>query len=109
MPRLAPVISITPMGSMMSASTVRNMSGLSDRSVQDDPFPYYRERLGSCPVWHEADVDLYVIAGLEEARAAAMDVETFSSAPSRHGRAASPAALAYVRKIADEGWGRATT
>lgn len=85
------------------------MKGLSDLSVQDDPFAYYEERLRQCPVWHESDVDLYVIGGLAEAREVAMDVGTFSSAPSRHGRAASPVAIAYMTTMAERGWARATT
>jgi cytochrome P450 len=86
------------------------MTGLSDISVQDDPFPYYRERLGKCPVWHEEDVDLYVIGGLEEARAALMDVETFSSAPARKGSVtANPVAIAYMKTLAERGWARAVT
>ena len=55
------------------------MAGLSDTAVQDDPFGYYRERMAVCPVWHEDDSDLWVIGGHAEARAALMDVATFSS------------------------------
>lgn len=85
------------------------MRGFTDPEVQDNPFPYYRERFASCPVWHEDDVDLYVIAGLAEAREALMDVETFSSGPARKGATGSPVAAAYVKALAERGWARATT
>jgi cytochrome P450 len=84
------------------------MNGLSDLAVQDDPFGYYRERLGACPVWHEPDVDLYVIGGHVEARRALMDVETFSN--SRHfSGVPDEAAVAYQRRLAEHGWARAST
>jgi len=83
------------------------MGGLSDRSVQDDPFTYYEERLARCPVWHEDDVDLYVIGGHEEARAALTDIDTFSSRPAA-GRV-NEASLAYHRVLAERGWSRAST
>lgn len=86
------------------------MTGLSDISVQDEPFDYYAERLAKCPVWHEEDLDLYVIGGLEEARAALQDFETFSSAPARKGAAKdNPVAIAYMKKLAEKGWSRAVT
>jgi cytochrome P450 len=85
------------------------MTGLSDLSVQDDPFEYYRERLGQCPVWHEDDVDLYVIGGLAEARETLMNVEAFSSAPARKSAVGNPVAVAYVKTLADRGWARAVT
>ena len=84
------------------------MPGLSDLGVQDDPFDYYREQLGRCPVWHEDDVDLYVIGGHAEARAALMDVGTFSSRPVRQA-APDSAALAYLGVLAERGWTRAPT
>ena len=59
------------------------MPKLSDLDVQDDPFGYYAQRLGVCPVWHEDDVDLYVVGGMEAARATLTDSVTFSSAPAR--------------------------
>jgi len=90
-------------------TTVSRMRGFTDPEVQDNPFPYYRERFQQCPVWHEDDVDLYVIAGLSEAREALMDVDTFSSAPARKGATGSPVATAYVKALAERGWARATT
>ena len=44
--------------------------GLTNVDIQDNPFPYYKEQLSKCPVWHETDIDLYVIGGHEETRAA---------------------------------------
>jgi cytochrome P450 len=85
------------------------MSGLSDVAVQDSPFAYYRERMTHCPVWHEDDIDLYVIGGHAEARAALMDVDTFSSRPGRYVRPADPAAKAYQEVLAARGWTRAAT
>jgi cytochrome P450 len=85
------------------------MAKLSDLDVQDDPFGYYAERLGVCPVWHEEDVDLYVVGGMEQARATLNDSVTFSSAPARRTAGVNPVAVAYVQTLAERGWGRATT
>lgn len=83
------------------------MPGLSDPSVQDDPFAYYASRLSECPVWHEPDIDQWVIGGLAETRDAMMDVATFSSRPG--GRKASEAAIAYSKALAERGWPRQAT
>ena len=84
------------------------MRGLSDRGVQDDPFDYYQERLATCPVWHEEDLDLYVIGGLPEARAALTDPGTFSSRPGRRA-GGDDAAVAYHQVLAEHGWPRSAT
>lgn len=89
-------------------SSVPDMSGLTDPSVQDDPFDYYAQRLASCPVWHEDDIDLWVIGGLAEARDALQDVSTFSSTPARS-RRASDAQIAHHRTLAEHGWPRQAT
>lgn len=83
------------------------MPGLADPSVQDDPFDYYAERLAQCPVWHEADIDQWVIGGLAEARDALMDVGTFSSRPG--GRKPSAATMAYHQALVERGWPRQAT
>jgi cytochrome P450 len=84
--------------------------GLSDPAVQDDPFPYYAERHASrCPVWHEPDVDLYVVGGMEHARAALTDPAVFSSAPARRTAGVNPVAVAYVKALGERGWPRAVT
>ena len=57
--------------------------GLSDPAVQDEPFAYYSERMAQCPVWHERDIDQYVIGGQAEIRESLMDVATYSSRPIR--------------------------
>ena len=85
------------------------MTSLSDPRVQDDPFDYYGQRLRQCPVWFEEDSDLYVIGGMEQARAALTDVDTFSSAPARRGAKANPVAVAYVTALQERGWARAVT
>ena len=85
------------------------MPKLSDPDIQDDPFEYYSQRLGHCPVWHEEDVDLYVVGGMAEARATLTDSVTFSSAPARRTAGANPVAVAYVRALAERGWGRTVT
>jgi cytochrome P450 len=84
------------------------MAGLADLDVQDDPYDYYRKRLAQCPVWHEPDLDLYVIGGHREARAALMDVDTFSSTPVRKGKP-SEAQVAYFRTLSEHGWTRSAT
>jgi cytochrome P450 len=84
------------------------MSGLSDPSVQDDPFEYYASRLATCPVWHEDDIDLWVIGGLAEAREALQDLSTFSSVPSKS-RRASDAQIEYHRMLSTHGWARQAT
>ena len=61
------------------------MAALSDQAVQDDPFAYYSERRSACPVWHEPDVNLYVIGAMDEARKALTDAASFSSAPAPRG------------------------
>ena len=79
--------------------------GLTAREVQDDPFPYYREQLAKCPVWHEDDINLYVIGGHEEARAALGDLKTFSSKPSAGNRAVKPeVVMAYMKVLEEKGW-----
>lgn len=85
------------------------MPGLTDLNVQDDPFEYYRERLGQCPVWHEADIDLYVIGGHAELREALMDVSTFSNTPLRTKAGPIEAAVAYQQALVDNGWPRQPT
>ena len=82
--------------------------GLSDPAVQDDPFGYYAERLGVCPVWHEDDLGQYVIGGHAEVRESLMDVSTFSSRPNRS-RSSSEAAVAYHGVLAERGWSRQAT
>lgn len=82
--------------------------GLSDPAVQDEPFEYYRERLAQCPVWHETDIDQYVIGGQAEIRESLMDVATFSSRPSRN-RQPGAAVIAYHETLAERGWARAST
>ena len=85
------------------------MASLSDPKVQDDPFAYYSERHGQCPVWHEADTDLFVIGGMGEARGALNDPATFSSAPARRGVGVNPVVVAYMTTLFAKGWPRATT
>jgi len=84
------------------------MSGLSNPSVQDDPFEYYATRMAECPVWHEDDIDLWVIGGLAETREALQDVSTFSSTPARS-RRASEAQIAYHQMLVEHGWPRQAT
>lgn len=79
--------------------------GLTSREVQDDPFPYYRERMSQCPVWREDDINLYVVAGHEEARAALGDLNTFSSKPAAGNRAVKPeVVMAYMEVLKEKGW-----
>ncbi len=84
------------------------MTGLSDPVVQDDPFEYYAAQMARCPVWHEADIGQWVIAGLEEVREVLMDVNTYSSEPAR-ARRANPAMLAYQQVLEQRGWPRQST
>jgi cytochrome P450 len=85
------------------------MAGLSDRSIQGNPFEYYAQQRAQCPVWHEPDVDLFVIGAMAEAREALTEPATFSSAPARKSQSANPVPVAYVRALAERGWGRAVT
>ena len=82
------------------------MTGLTDLEVQDDPFGYYRERLAECPVWHEEELDLYVVGGLPEARQVLADTATFSNRPAARPQNASAAAIAYQRVLVERGWPR---
>ena len=85
------------------------MTGLTDLSVQDDPFGYYEERMSKCPVWHEADIDLYVIGGHAELRESLMDVTTFSSSPVKAKASPLASAVAYQEALAERGWPRQAT
>jgi cytochrome P450 len=84
------------------------MTGLHDPAVQNDPFPYYRERLAKCPVWHEDGLRQWVVGGHAEARQVLMDVERFSNRPasSRH---VSEASRLYHEHLATHGWSRQAT
>ena len=90
-------------------NSARQPKGLSDAAVQNDPFAYYAERRSACPVWRESDIDLYVVGGMVEARAALNDPGTFSSAPTRRGPGANAVAVAYMEALAERGWARAVT
>ena len=96
------------MSSTPTAEVPTPASGLHDLATQDDPFDYYRARLAEGPVWYESALDLYVIGGLPEARAALTDPDTFSSRPGPN-RHASEAASEYHRVLADRGWARTAT
>lgn len=85
------------------------MNGLTDPAVQDDPFPYYEQRHATCPVWHEPEIDLYVIGSMAEARNALTDPSTFSSAPARRSAGVNPVAVAYASALAQRGWARTVT
>jgi cytochrome P450 len=85
------------------------MTSLSDPAVQEDPFEYYAQRHQSCPVWHEPDVDLYVVGSMAEARSTLTDSTTFSNTPARRGAGANSVAVAYAQALAERGWARATT
>ncbi len=85
------------------------MSGLSDPAVQDDPFVYYEQRHATCPVWHEPDVDLYVVGSMAETRNTLTDPAVFSSAPARRSAGVNPVAVAYVRALGERGWARSVT
>lgn len=90
------------------SSAEPSTAGLHDMATQDDPFDYYRARLADGPVWYEEALDLYVIGGLLEARAALTDPDTFSSRPGPN-RHASEAAAAYQRVLGERGWARRAT
>jgi cytochrome P450 len=85
------------------------MTSLSDPAVQEDPFEYYAQRHQTCPVWHEPDVDLYVIGSMAEARSTLTDSATFSNTPARRGAGGNSVAVAYTQALAERGWARATT
>ena len=85
------------------------MKGLSDLDIQNDPFSYYAERRRACPVWHEDDIDLYVVGAMAEARETLSDATTFSNGPARRGPGVNPVAVAYLRKLSENGWARAVT
>ena len=79
--------------------------GLSNLEVQDDPYPYYREQMSKCPVWHEPDINLFVVGGHPEARETLGDLHTFSSKPASGNRAVSPEVImAYMGVLQEKGW-----
>jgi cytochrome P450 family 150 subfamily A5 len=53
-----------------------------DASVVEDPFWYFDEARGRCPVYRESHHDVTLVTGYEEARAVYHDNDTFSSATS---------------------------
>jgi cytochrome P450 len=85
------------------------MKGLSDPQIQEDPYPYYAERHAGCPVWHEPDIDLYVVGAMAEARSTLTDHDRFSNAPAHRGNRVNPVAAAYARTLAERGWARTVT
>jgi cytochrome P450 family 150 subfamily A5 len=50
-----------------------------DRSVQDDPYPYFDALRGMAPVWREPHYGVYMVTGYEEALAVYNDAVHFSS------------------------------
>jgi len=50
-----------------------------DRSVQDDPYPYFDALRARSPVWAEPRYGIYMVTGHEEALAVYNDSATFSS------------------------------
>src|SRR6476619_3111638 len=50
-----------------------------DRSVQDDPYPYYDALRERSPVWQEPHYGVFMVTGYEEARAVYNDATAFSS------------------------------
>ncbi len=98
----------TPTDTTTSPHKGARSPGLHDLATQDDPFDYYRERLAAGPAWYESDLDLYVIGGLPEARAALTDPDTFSSRPGPS-RNVNESAIAYHRVLTERGWARAAT
>ncbi len=85
------------------------MAGLTDPLVQESPFEYYAQRLATCPVWHEEDIDLYVIGGHPELRESIMDFATFSNAPLRTKAGPIESAVAYHEALVERGWPRQAT
>jgi cytochrome P450 len=84
------------------------MTGFNDLDVQADPFPYYREQLRHSPAWHEADMNLYVIGGHEEAMAALLDPDTFSNIVN-HTAGQDEGFVAYRSYLAEHGAERCPT
>ena len=50
-----------------------------DRSVQDDPYPYYDALRSAAPVWQEPHFGVFMVTGYEEALAVYNDAVNFSS------------------------------
>ncbi len=50
-----------------------------DRSVQDDPYPYYDALRAMSPVWQEPHYGVFMVTGYEEAMAVYNDAVRFSS------------------------------
>ena len=84
------------------------MAGLSDPVIQDDPYEYYRQRTTDCPVWHEHELDAYVVGGHAEAKEALFDVARFPQRSGSRGMGDESAA-AFDRVLAERGWRRTPT
>ncbi len=50
-----------------------------DRSVQDDPYPYFDALRAASPVWQEPHYGVFMVTGHDEALAVYNDSATFSS------------------------------
>ena len=50
-----------------------------DRSVQDDPYPYFDALRAQGPVWQEPNYGIFMVTGHEEARSVYNDSASFSS------------------------------
>jgi len=92
----------------VALSTVVTMTGLSDPVIQDDPYEYYRQRTADCPVWHEHELDAYVVGGHAEAKEALFDVARFPQRSGSRGMGDESAA-AFDRVLTERGWRRTPT
>jgi cytochrome P450 family 150 subfamily A5 len=69
-------------GPSKGACVVTDLEGtnfFSDRSVQDDPYPYYDALRERSPVWQEPYYGVYMVTGYDEALAVYNDATSFSS------------------------------
>ena len=58
---------------------VEGINFFRDRSVQDDPYPYYDALRERSPVWQEPHFGVFMVTGYEEALAVYNNAATFSS------------------------------
>jgi cytochrome P450 len=99
----------TPTGGPFQPECYLGRVSLLDPAVQDDPFDYYAEIHGTCPVRHLAEVDMWLLANYDDVRASLIDTERFSSMGGASRGLGAEASKRHQQILAERGWGHVAT
>lgn len=90
----------------MPAQTTVDLSSYDpmERSIQQDPFPYYAELRRSAPVFLHPATGIYFISRLDTVRQVLADTKTFSSRMSNVNAAPPPGIARELGEIMSQGW-----